>query len=73
MLLLQFLRQIRPFVKVRWELHRAAQRVRDRRLARPTFQPVASHHPQLPSDHLGQRRVMCPRFLFGQLQISESK
>ncbi len=57
MLLLQFLCQGGSLVEIRRQLHRAAQRIRDRRLARLALLPVAGHHAQLMGDDLGDRGV----------------
>src|ERR1035441_7759819 len=68
MLLQQFLGQSGSFVEIGWEFHRAAQGIRDRRLARPGVLPVACHNAQLANHHLRQRRATCPRFLLRKAQ-----
>lgn len=65
---LQFLRQRGAFIEIRWQLHRAAQCIRERRLARATVLPVARHDAQLLHDHFRQRGMTRSRLLLGKCE-----
>jgi len=68
MFLLQLVRQRHAFVKIRRQLDRTPQRIRNRRASRAAVLPITRHHPELLRDHFRQGCVASLGLLLCELE-----